>query len=237
MASRASSRAPLGAPLFLLNLKAYPGCLGPGALKMGELLERLGAEHQVPVALAAPTPDLSLLAQSLRIPVLAQHVDPRPTGASTGWTVPESLAASGVRGSLVNHSEHRIAPADLVATVQRMAEASLPAVVCAQEEREAGALASSSHPAYLAVEPPELIGGKVSVSKARPEVVSGSVRTVRAASPTTRLLCGAGVQDGEDVRRALELGAEGVLVASAVATSPDPESSLRRLLSGFSARR
>ncbi|MDE1836317.1 MAG: triose-phosphate isomerase [Euryarchaeota archaeon] len=233
----ADPTAPLGAPLLLLNLKAYTGCLGPGAMRMARSLEKLGQEHQVAVAIAAAAPDLGTLAEAVSIPVLAQHADNHPAGASTGWMVPESLLASGVQGSLLNHSEHPLEPLDMALTVERLTEVGLTPVVCAREEQEAALFAQTSRPPYLAVEPPELIGGKVSVSRARPDIISHSVLSVRRASPGTHVLCGAGVQDGEDVRIALELGAEGILVASAVTTSPDPEKALKTLLSGFSERR
>jgi len=88
-------------------------------------------------------------------------------------------------------------------------------------------------PDYIAVEPPELIGGNRSVSTARPEVVSGTVEAVRRVSPSTLVLCGAGVHARGDVARALELGADGVLVASAVTRSGDPRVAIAELLAGF----
>ncbi len=189
------------------------------------------------VAIAPAAPDLGLLADALSIPILAQHVDNRPAGPSTGWLVPEELLASGGRGSLVNHSEHPLAPIEMALTVERLTEVGLCSVVCAREEQEATLFSQTARPAYLAVEPPELIGGKVSVSRARPEVISHSVLAVRRGSPATHVLCGAGVQDAEDVRKALELGAEGILVASAVTKASDPEKALRGLISGFVSRR
>jgi len=106
------------------------------------------------------------------------------------------------------------------------------AVVCAADVGAARVLAKT-RPPYLAVEPPELIGGDRAVSTARPEVVSGTVSAVRAVSPGTLVLCGAGVHDRRDVARALELGAEGVLVASAVTRAPDTERAIRELLAGY----
>lgn len=146
--------------------------------------------------------------------------------------VPETLRAAKVRGSLVNHSEHPLRDEEVGWAVSRLKGLGLLAVVCAKDVEHARRLAAF-RPPYLAVEPPELIGGKVSVATARPEVVRESVRAVRIVSPETVVLCGAGVQDRRDVRRALELGAEGVLVASAVARAPDPAAAIDELLTGF----
>ncbi len=226
----------LGTPLLILNLKAYPESVGPRALPLGRLLQRLGERRGVPTALAASAPDLGTLAGLLTIPILAQHADDVPAGARTGWMVPAALRAAGVRGSLLGHSEHPLPDGDLPGTVRRLRSCGLASVICAGEDRQATLRARQSRPDYLAVEPPELIGGHLSVSAARPEVITRSVRGIRQASRRTRVLCGAGIHNGEDVRRALELGAEGVLLASAVTLSPAPGRVLRELLSGFPRR-
>ncbi len=230
--ARATSGAPLGAPLFLLNLKAYPGCLGPDALRLGRLLERAGRESGVAVAIAPAPTDVGLLARFLSLPVLAQHTDPVEAGAHTGAVAAEAVAASGARGSLVNHSEHRVPLAEAGQIVARLVGIGLVPVVCARDIPDARRLAAY-RPPYLAVEPPELIGGSRAVSTTRPEVVAGTVTAVEQRSPRTRVLCGAGVHDATDVRRALELGSSGVLVASAVTRSPQPGVAIRELLRGF----
>jgi len=218
--------------LFLLNLKSYPGHLGPGAVRIAKLLESLGRETGVATSIAPPLPDLARVAESVQIPVLAQHVDPGEAGARTGYVLVASIEAAGARGSLLNHSEHPMPDADIEETARRLATHRLVAVVCAADVEKARLLARI-RPPYLAVEPPELIGGDRAVSTARPEVVSGTVDAVRRVSPETHVLCGAGVHDRKDVARALELGAEGVLVASAVTRAPDAEKAIRELLAGF----
>lgn len=186
----------------------------------------------MPVAIAPATPDLARVAGAVAIPVLAQHVDPLDAGARTGFVPPEAVRAAGAWGSLVNHSEHPIGPRAVAEVVGRLGAVGLVAVVCAGDVGPARRLAAT-RPAYLAVEPPELIGGPRAVSTARPEVVSDSVAAVRAVSPGTRVLCGAGVHDRHDVRRALELGSSGVLVASAVTRASDVRGAIEELLAGF----
>jgi triosephosphate isomerase (TIM) len=222
----------LGSPLFLLNLKTYPGHLGPGAERTARLLEELGRTSGVAVAVAPATPDLARVAGVVAIPVLAQHVDPIDGGAHTGFVPAEAIRAAGAWGSLVNHSEHPIPAVDVRDAVQRLSAAGLIAVVCARNVAASRRLALA-RPAYLAVEPPELIGGDRAVSTARPEVVSGAVAAVRSVAPGTHVLCGAGVHDRRDVRRALELGSSGVLVASAVTRAADPRAAIEELLAGF----
>ena len=189
-------------------------------------------ESHVHGAIAPAAPDLGALARELSIPVLAQHADPHEAGARTGYLVPEAIAAAGGRGSLVNHSEHPLPTRVIGSTLERLKGFGLVAVLCARDAAESRRLARF-HPPYLAVEPPELIGGTRSVSTARPEVVAHTVAAVRQVSPVTHVLCGAGIHNREDVRRALELGSEGILVSSAVARARDPGRAIQELLGGF----
>ena len=60
---------------------------------------------------------------------------------------------------------------------------------CAADVDEAHQLAELG-PTFIAVEPPELIGGDVSVTTADPAIVSDTVNAVRAINPHVRVLCG-----------------------------------------------
>jgi triosephosphate isomerase len=184
------------------------------------------------VAIAPAMTDLAAVAGSVAIPVLAQHVDPIDPGPTTGFVPVPAIVAAGARGSLVNHAEHPLSGRAIAATTHRLGEAGLAAVVCARDSRVAGRLAAF-RPPYLAIEPPELIGGDRAVSTAKPGVLVAGVSAVHAVSPSTRVLCGAGVRGRGDVRRALELGTEGILVASAVALARRPRAAIDELLAGF----
>ena len=104
--------------------------------------------------------------------------------------------------------------------------------MCADSVREAEAIAGLS-PDFIAIEPPELIGGDVSVTKANPEVVSSAVDRIRRANPKVEVLCGAGVKAGRDVSRAIELGAVGVLLSTGVVKAKDPKKALTDLAKGL----
>ncbi|MEM3021541.1 MAG: triose-phosphate isomerase, partial [Candidatus Caldarchaeum sp.] len=171
---------------------------------------------------------LETVAETVSVPVLAQHCDPFEAGPHTGAVVAESLKEIGVSGSLLNHSEKRLKLSDIASTVARLRGLGLASVVCA-DDLHAAVSAAALEPEALAVEPPELIGTGVSVSTARPEVVSGAVVKVKKVSMRVHVLCGAGVSSEDDVRKALELGAEGVLLSSAYVKSRDPEKLLREM--------
>ena len=94
-------------------------------------------------------------------------------------------------------------------------------MVCSNNEiTSAGAAALG--PEYVAIEPPELIGSGISVSKANPEIIRRSVAAVHAVNPKVKVLTGAGIQSGECVKIAVDLGTDGVLLASSVVKAPDP---------------
>ncbi len=104
------------------------------------------------------------------------------------------------------------------------------------EAGAAGTLINHSEklsPEYIAIEPPELIGGDVSVTTAKPEVITKAVDRIRAVNPNVGVLCGAGVKTRKDVAKALELGTMGVLLSSGVVKAKDPEKALRDLVKGL----
>ena len=81
------------------------------------------------------------------------------------------------------------------------------------------------------MEPPELIGGDISVTSANPKIVQDTVEAVKAVDSSVSVLCGAGVKTGDDVYTALQLGADGVLLASGVVKAKDPRAVLEDLIS------
>jgi len=226
----------LKTPAVILNLKTYnPTAIGIGAVRMAKALEKeaILAGKKGNVAVAATALDLYRVASAVRIPVLSQHAESLLSGSTTGHIILENVKLVGGRGTLLNHSECRIADREEIRkTVERARILGLVSVVCANDPSESGEL-SRFHPDFVAVEPPELIGSGISVSTARPEVVSDAVKLVKDAAPDVKVLCGAGISSGADVRKAVELGADGVLLASYIAKSRNPRKECRDILNGI----
>ena len=218
-------------PRIVVNAKAYLEVTGPaGCLRLARACARVADATGTAIALAPPLAELAGLARhrSIGIPLYGQHCDAREPGAATGWVTAEALAAAGAAGSLVNHAEHKLPHADVQRIVARLAAAGLASLACADSLAEARALAAF-RPTMIAVEPPELIGGDVSVTSADPAIVRDAVKAVRKVAPKTLVLCGAGVKTGADVAAALRLGAHGVLLASGVVKAKDPLAALKDL--------
>jgi triosephosphate isomerase len=215
-------------PILITNFKAYEEAIGAKAVELAKMHERVANELGVTVAIVGMTLDLEMLAASVSIPVLAQHMDGVSYGPYTGL-VPVDIARSmGIDGSMLNHSERRLSDAQIVAALENMKRLNMMSIVCAENEEE-GARYAAMGADFVAIEVPELIGGNVSVSQARPEVIQRAV----AAIGKGKVLVGAGIKTGEDVRKALELGASGVLLSSGVVKAKDPMAALRDLCSGL----
>ena len=219
-------------PVVIVNYKAYPQCVGKKAEEFTRALLRAVEGKRVTLGVAPQAADIHRVAALPQVVVLAQHVDSAPLGNGTGTNVVEAVVDAGARGSLVNHAEKRLTLAEIGAVVQRLRAAKLASVVCSDTAATTRA-AAALHPDLVAVEPPELIGGTVSVTSADPGIVRESVRLAKEVAPAVRVLCGAGVQSGEDLAMALKLGADGVLLASAVTKAKDPEAAFRGLLTAL----
>jgi len=200
--------------LFIINCKNYEEIAGDKVTKLAKIVERISKKYKIKIALSPPNHLLSKIT-NLSIPVLAQHVDNAHAGSTTGFIIPELLKASKVAGSLINHSEHRIPSNDVKQLVSRLQKLRLLSIVCVKNVDEAQKYAKLN-PSYIAIEPPELIGSGKAVSKEKPELITKAVAAVKNANNSTKLLCGAGIAAGEDVEKAMQLGAKGILVASGI---------------------
>lgn len=162
------------------------------------------------------------------VEVFAQHIDAVETGSHTGSILAEGVKEAGASGTLINHSEKRLEKEEIKARVEKADQLGMTTIVCAQSPKECRDL-KELEPDYIAFEPPELIGGDTSVAKAEPEIIE---EAVEASSPVDALT-GAGIHTTEDVRKSMELGCKGVLVASGVVKAENPGEEVRELVKGL----
>lgn len=210
-------------PMVIVNFKTYIEATGRRAVELAVKAEKVGRETGVSMGVAPQLADLAEVAKAVSIPVFAQHIDPIKPGGYTGHVLAESVREAGAKGTLINHSEKRLKLSDIEEIISITREKSLLSLVCANNPATSMA-AAALKPDLIAIEPPELIGSGIPVSKAQPEVVAGTVRLVRKLNADVVILCGAGIGRGEDVLAALKLGTQGVLVASGIVKAKDPYS-------------
>ena len=219
----------LKTPIIIVNYKTYGPSIGDKAVEITSSIEENCSENW---AVAPQTADVRKVREKTDLPVLSQHVDAVEPGSNTGHTLLETMKDAGIDGTLINHSEKRLKLSDIEFIVKRCKEKGVETIVCANNP-EVAASAAALDPSFVAYEPPELIGGDVSVSSATPEVVKEAVEKVKEATRGVKVLCGAGVKTGEDVKAALELGTEGVLLASGLVKSDDIVSVIEDLENGI----
>ena len=219
-------------PIIIVNLKAYEQGYGADGFDLCKIMEEISIEHNVNLAAAVSAIDLVDFSDNLKIPIFAQHVDGVNYGSHTGSILPEAVRYSGAVGTLVNHAECQMSWEEIEKTINRCKELGLLTVLCTAdlESSEKGA---HLNPDMIAVEPPELIGGDISVSTAKPEIISDTVELVKKINSDISVLCGAGVKNQTDVSKAISLGSEGILLASGVVKSLEPRKVLLDLIQGL----
>jgi len=194
-------------------------------VKLAKLSQKVATETGVLVIVVPQVADIYRVSTEVNIPVYAQHIDGVTFGGYTGHVLVESVAHAGATGTLINHSERRLELAEIDASIQAAQRVGLTTVVCTNNLATTAAAAALT-PDFVAIEPPELIGSGIPVSKSNPDIVIGAVKAAKGV----RVLCGAGISKGDDVKAAIELGTEGVLLASGVIKAPNPEAALMGLV-------
>lgn len=208
--------------MVIFNLKTYPEASGSGIQDEIDAVSKLIKETPQAKDVIYMAPQvldiLTVKRANADIHLLSQHVDPKESGKTTGMVTAERLKDIGVGMSLLNHSEHRLEAGTLTVSITYLQKQGLKLVVCMENMEEAEEVLPFK-PFAVAYEPKELIGSGKSVSTEKIDVVKDFVRLVNEKSESKAII-GAGVSTGEDVKACRELGADGVLIASAFAKEP-----------------
>lgn len=219
----------LKTPTIIINFKTYESATGHNAEKLAVECEKASIETGKNVVVVVQDSDLYRVSNKVSIPVLAEHVDNAGLGGFTGKDTFLAIKENGAIGVLINHSEDRTDFETIRLLVDKCKSEKVISIVCAKDSDESEKIANFN-PDFIAVEPPELIGGDISISTAKPEVISNTVEKVRSVNPNIGVLCGAGVKTGEDVSKAIELGSKGILLASGITKAENPKEKLIELL-------
>jgi triosephosphate isomerase len=214
----------------VVNLKTYETAHGAAAEDLARAIASVETDARVVVVVSAF--DLAaVVAAAPKLEVWCQHLDPVGFGSFTGWLHPSTAVERGASGTLINHAEHKVSIEHVAMLLDSVPE-DFTVCACAADIEEARAL-TALQPDFVAVEPPELIGGDISVTTADPSIVSGTAAAVREISEEVGILCGAGVKNGADVAAAIKLGTVGVLLASGVTKADDPTAVMTDLVSSL----
>lgn len=220
----------MNTPIVILNYKTYLESSGENALELARALKSASEESGITMVAAPQAVDIYRIQDQISLPIFAQHIDPITPGGHTGSNLIETLIEAGISGSLINHSENRMKLADIDEVIQLCKQNDIESCVCTNNIATSKAIATFS-PDAVAVEPPELIGTGIPVSQAQPEVVEDSVKGVKSINKKIKVLCGAGISTGDDMKAAMDLGADGVLLASGIVKAENPKEALLDLVS------
>lgn len=220
----------MNTPIVILNYKTYLESSGENALELARALKSASEESGITMVAAPQAADIYRIQYQISLPIFAQHIDPITPGGHTGSNLIETLIEAGISGSLINHSENRMKLADIDEVIQLCKQNDIESCVCTNNIATSKAIATFS-PDAVAVEPPELIGTGIPVSQAQPEVVEDSVKGVKSINKKIKVLCGAGISTGDDMKAAMDLGADGVLLASGIVKAENPKEALLDLVS------
>ncbi len=207
-------------PVIVVNCKAYE--VGDKVIRIAQICEKVAKLTKTNIIVAVDAADIYHVKMASRIPIFAQHVDGFEPGAHTGAVLPEAVKKAGAVGTILNHSEKKLSFTELKKSIKRAKQAKLVTLVCAATPAEAKKIAALK-PDLIAIEPPSLIGGNISISKAKPEIITATTKTIK----NIPILCGAGIKTATDVKKSIELGAKGILVASGITKAKNPEQVLK----------
>lgn len=214
-----------------VGFKTYKEGTGENAVRLAKICEELSLKYEVNLVITVQVVDIYRVATKVKLPILAQHVDPISYGRYNGWILPEAVKEAGAIGSLLNHCERPLTLNVIEKTIKRIKELDMISVVCAGNIIMAKKIAKLD-PDFIMIELPELIGTKTSISQVSPKLIIDSVRAIKKINPKVKILCGGGISNREDVVRAFMLGAEGVGISSAVVCANDPRKALAEILEG-----
>lgn len=202
--------------MIVVNFKRYPEAEGANAVRLAQICKKTASELQLPIIPAVQEKDIAACIEA-GIECWSQKFVPEQTSHA---------------GTLINHSDFRLAAAQLKEELYLSKARGDKTCVCTETYEETVEFLMLS-PDFLAYEPPELIGSQTtSVAQAKPDVIGKAADAcLQIGIP---LLVGAGIKSAQDVSVSLKQGAVGILVASAVVQSSNPEEKLRELASAFS---
>jgi triosephosphate isomerase len=205
---------------------------GEKIVELSEIAKDISNSNNVQIMIAPPQNSLFYLSQFVKLPLICQHIDYEKIGATTGFIIPELAISYGASGSLINHSEHSIEYEVIQNLVERLRQLNMTSIVCASSSQEVGKFARL-HPDMIAIEPPELIGTGKAVSKFNTSIITESVKEAGRYSENIKVICGAGIVDKTDIKSAINLGSQGILLASGLIKSDAWKDKLIELCAGF----
>lgn len=215
--------------MILINFKIYQETFGKNAIELGKIIKEVSDTHKVRIVVSTSALDACTIIKEAGAEVWLQNVDEYLEGKHTGWISAKQAYALGVKGSLINHSEHKI-PKGKIVKIIKSKPTGFEIMCCVSSVGQIKSWTNKIKPDWVLYEPPELIASQdKSVATENPNIIMSAAK----ALGETKLLVGAGVKNKQDVEVSLKMGAKGVGLSSAFVLSQNPKSLLEEIASGF----
>lgn len=206
--------------IVIINFKNY--VYGKKSLDLVKKIKRY-----LPDAIVAVSPvDVRSIEYYSGANVFSQNVDLIEDNKSTGAINPLIIKHAKAKGTLLNHSENKIPLKNVKEILKICKKINLKVAVCASNLKEVKEI-KKFNPWAIAFEDPKLISTGKSITKYNPQSVKEFAKMLKETKIIP--LCGAGINSKEDVVEAEKLGCKGVLIASAIANSKNPDKILKSL--------
>ena len=213
--------------MLFINLKTYELGTGEKALEFVKTVEELKKDIDVPITILAQAVDIRMLANQTTIPIWAQHIDNIIYGKNTGWTLPAAIIDAGAQGTMINHAEHKLPISDVSEIINNYIKVKFQVMVSATAPEEIRFL-DQFKPEYIAYEPQEYIGTKISVVDAAADIIETILSKINS-----KLVIGAGIHKPEHIIQGLDLGVKGFLISSDVLLSENPKQRIKEYMLAY----
>lgn len=212
-------------PFFVVNPKAY--MYGEKTLAFAKEVDHLAEKYDIDILFSVQHVDAYKVSrETSNIFLTVQHMDSLEIGRGMGYILGEALVEAGVEATFINHAEHPVQVNELVKVIKRADDLGVLTIACADSVEEAKAIAMLG-PDIMVCEPTELIGtGKASDLN----YMKSTNRIVKEMNSKVLVLQAAGISTIEDVRQALESGADGTGGTSGIIKADDPIATVEAML-------
>jgi len=215
--------------MILINFKIYKETFGDKAIELAKIIKEISEKYKIRIVIAASPIDALRIKKETGAEVFLQNVNEYSEGKHTGWVSMEQAMALGINGSLLNHSENKIAKGKALKIIKNRPKG-FEVVLCMASTGQIEKWGAKANPDWILYEPPELIASKdKSVATEEPKVIKSAVEK----GLKVPIMVGAGIKDKNDVIVSLKMGAKAIGLSSAFVLSKNPKEILEELAKGF----
>ncbi len=214
--------------MILVNFKIYKNVFGSKAIELARIIKKTEDKFKVPIIILASALQAVKIKEETGAEVWLQNVDEYEEGQYSGWTSMKEAESWGIKGAMINHSEHQISKGTALKIIKKRPQ-DFQIVLCQSSLGKMEKWGAKSKPNWILYEPPELIANPKESVATKPEIIKNAVKICGEVP----LMVGAGIKKGEDIQISLKMGAKAVALSSALVLSDEPEKILEEFVKAF----